>query len=90
MTTTLPAASAPVPEGTLRATPAQNFATIAFAWWLTTGIFVDGWAHNRFGESLETFFTPWHALFYSGFLAVAAWTLWLASRGWRAGRRGLV
>jgi hypothetical protein len=34
---------------------------------------VDGWAHNH--QKPESFFTPWHALLYSGFLATAAW-LW--------------
>lgn len=89
MTTTAPSPSVPAPDAGRRATPVQNLVTIALGWWLTAGIFVDGWAHNRYGESLETFFTPWHALFYSGFLAVAAWVLWLGVRGWRAGRRGL-
>jgi len=89
MTTTAPPSAVSAPGTPSRATPGQNLTTIALAWWLTVGIFVDGWAHNRYGESLETFFTPWHALFYSGFLAVAGWTLWLASRGHRAGRRGL-
>lgn len=88
MTTTAPASSAPVPAAVRRATPGQNLVTLGLGWWLTAGIFVDGWAHNRFGESLETFFTPWHALFYSGFLAVAAWVLWLGVQGWRSGRRG--
>ena len=27
-------------------------------------LFVDGWAHNNL-DQIETFFTPWHALFYS-------------------------
>ena len=40
--------------------------------WLIGGIFVDGWAHNHLAR-LETFFTPWHALLYSGFLAVAGY-----------------
>ncbi|HEY0757095.1 MAG TPA: hypothetical protein VGD98_24290 [Ktedonobacteraceae bacterium] len=39
-------------------------------WWLG-GLFIDGWAHSNIPQ-LETFFTPWHAVFYSGFLAVAA------------------
>ena len=43
---------------------------MVFATWLIVGIFVDGWAHNN--DKPETFFTPWHALFYSGFLATAA------------------
>lgn len=39
--------------------------------WLVGGIHVDGWAHQHV-PSLETFFTPWHALFYSGFITIAA------------------
>ena len=38
--------------------------------WLIGGAFVDGWAHAH--EKVDTtFFTPWHAAFYTGFLAVA-------------------
>ncbi len=36
------------------------------AWWVG-GVFLDGWAHNHIPQ-LETFFTPWHAVLYSGFL----------------------
>jgi hypothetical protein len=42
---------------------------IASIWWLT-GIFIDGWAHSNIPQ-LETFFTPWHAILYSGYLATA-------------------
>ncbi len=35
------------------------------------GLFLDGWAHNNIDGLIETFFTPYHALLYSGFLAVA-------------------
>ena len=38
--------------------------------WLIGGAFVDGWAHTH-GKVDATFFTPWHAVFYTGFLAVA-------------------
>jgi hypothetical protein len=38
--------------------------------WLIGGAFVDGWAHTH-GKVDTTFFTPWHAVFYTGFLAVA-------------------
>jgi len=38
-------------------------------WWLG-GLFVDGWAHSNLTQ-LETFFTPWHALLYSGYLVTA-------------------
>lgn len=77
------------PADVYRASTRQNLLTILLGWWLLGGVFTDGWAHNQFGESLETFFTPWHAAFYSGFLAVTAWCLFLAARGWRQGRRGL-
>src|SRR4051812_15679132 len=43
---------------------------IGAAAWDVTGVFVDGWAHNHI-EGLESFFTPWHAIFYSGFTAMA-------------------
>ncbi|AFZ68146.1 hypothetical protein [Deinococcus peraridilitoris] len=73
----------------LRASPSQNVMTLFVSWWLMIGIFVDGWAHNTFGETLETFFTPWHGVFYSGFLATALWVGILVVRGVRTGRRGL-
>lgn len=38
--------------------------------WFLSGLYLDGWAHNH-GKVDNTFFTPWHAVFYSGFLAVA-------------------
>lgn len=37
-----------------------------FSTWTVIGLFVDGWAHNA-GKP-EDFFTPWHAVLYSGFL----------------------
>ena len=71
------------------ASPLQNIVTLLVGSWLMIGIFVDGWAHNHLGETLETFFTPWHAVFYSGFLATALWVGWLGRLGWLGGRRGL-
>ena len=41
---------------------------VVSVWWLG-GLFIDGWAHSNVPQ-LETFFTPWHAVFYSGYLAV--------------------
>jgi hypothetical protein len=37
--------------------------------WLMAGAYLDAWAHHHF--QLETFFTPWHGVLYSGFLVVA-------------------
>lgn len=50
----------------------ENLVTVSLAAWLIVGLFVDGWAHNNQPE-LESFFTPWHAIFYSGFAATAFW-----------------
>lgn len=48
--------------------------TVVAGTWLVLGIFIDGWAHfNRPG--LETFFTPWHGVLYSGATALFGWLL---------------
>jgi hypothetical protein len=44
----------------------------ALALWFTAGLFLDGWAHTH-GQADETFFTPWHAVLYSGHLAATAY-----------------
>src|SRR5688500_11951518 len=54
----------------------DDLVTSLFATWLIAGLFVDGWALRSLG-GLETLFTPWHALFYTGFLAVAGWLAYL-------------
>lgn len=56
-----------------RLTAREDLLTVLFSAWLIGGIFVDGWAHNN--DKPESFFTPWHGLFYSGFLATAVWML---------------
>jgi hypothetical protein len=40
------------------------------ALWISCGFFLDAWAHGH--VPVETFFTPYHALFYSGMLALIA------------------
>jgi hypothetical protein len=47
-----------------------DWLSIVLSAWFLGGVFLDGWAHNHIA-SLETFFTPWHAVLYSGFFAVA-------------------
>jgi hypothetical protein len=67
----------------------EDLVTAVLAAWLVGGLFVDGWAHNT-RPLLETFFTPWHAVFYSGFAATAGWVGWSVLRrrregaGWRS------
>ncbi|MGH9279600.1 MAG: hypothetical protein ACRD12_16055, partial [Acidimicrobiales bacterium] len=69
-----------------RATRGENLLTVLFASWLIAGVFIDGWAHNN--DKPETFFTPWHGVFYSGFLATAAWMGWMVQRRRAAGAPG--
>ena len=59
----------------------EDLLTVAFSAWLIVGLFVDGWAHNN--NKPESFFTPWHGLFYSGFTATALW-MWSRLRRHRA------
>jgi hypothetical protein len=57
----------------------DDLAVALLATWVVGGLFLDGWAHvNRPG--LETFFTPWHGVFYSGFVAATAVTARLVRR----------
>lgn len=64
---------------------------IGFDWVLSvlgllflSGLYLDGWAHNH-DKVDQSFFTPWHAFFYGGFLLIA---LLLASTLWVNHRRG--
>src|SRR5262245_62035780 len=38
--------------------------------WPLLGGYLDGWAHGHLPTTTETFFTPWHGVLYTGFLAV--------------------
>ena len=76
LTADVPKASLDRPRLSMR----EDLITVALSAWLIVGLFVDGWAHNN--DKPESFFTPWHGLFYSGFTATA---LWLLSRRQRHG-----
>lgn len=39
--------------------------------WIVVGLYLDGSAHHHIPELIESFFTPWHAVLYSGFAASA-------------------
>jgi hypothetical protein len=54
------------PAGSLR----FDWAVIGLSTWFIGGVFTDGWAHTHIPQ-LETFFTPWHAVLYSGYAVVA-------------------
>jgi hypothetical protein len=63
------------------ASPSVEWMYVACCTWFVTGLFLDGWAHNHVPE-LETFFTPWHAVFYSGYFLMAGtlFGLWMKTR----------
>ncbi|WP_169081490.1 hypothetical protein [Paenibacillus sp. PL91] len=54
-----------------KVTTKGHIVTMLLGTWLVLGVFIDGYAHNH--GAVETFFTPWHAILYSGFLACAVW-----------------
>ena len=62
----------------LPSTPLFDWTTLGLAMWCFTGMLIDAWAHKH-GEVDDSFFTPWHAVWYSGFTAYAgyiSWALW--------------
>lgn len=52
---------------------------MGFGLWTMIGLLVDAYFHST-DPGLESFWTPWHALFYSGFTATAAWLVWLSMK----------
>jgi hypothetical protein len=79
---TLPAAE--------RARPAA-IGGLAYDWLMAVlsavflgGLYLDGWAHNH-GRVDQSFFTPWHAFFYSGFALTALVLLATGAINWRRG-----
>ena len=58
--------------------PSGSPHSIAFDWAMAVlsaafvgGVFLDGWAHTH-GRVDQSFFTPWHAVFYAGYVATAS------------------
>src|SRR5579859_5108326 len=51
--------------------------------WFMGGLFLDGAAHAR--NAVDSFFTPWHAILYSGY---AANTIALFAATWRNQAKG--
>jgi hypothetical protein len=63
--------------------PWFEWAVAFFSTWFVVGLYLDGWAHTH--QLPDTFFTPWHAIIYSGVLGAA---LILAGTGFVAWRNG--
>jgi hypothetical protein len=54
----------------------QDLVTTLLAFWMVVGTASDSWAHLH--QKPDTFFTPWHGIVYTGYVALAAWMVWLA------------
>lgn len=61
----------------------DEVASATITAWVVTGLFLDGWAHNV--DKPETFFTPWHGVLYSGFVAGGLWSVYERRRARRLG-----
>jgi hypothetical protein len=55
------------------------------AFWIIAGLFMDGFAHHNLPEPPESFFTPWHAVLYSGFAALAGFLIYQLVSNMRQG-----
>jgi hypothetical protein len=58
-------------RGPIQPTRRFEWTVVVLCTWLMAGAYLDSWAHRHL-TSLETFFTPWHAVLYSGMLAILA------------------
>lgn len=56
-------------RGPARASRSFEWTVIVLCTWLMGGAYLDAWAHRHLTR-LETFFTPWHAVLYSGMFAI--------------------
>jgi hypothetical protein len=56
--------------------------------WMLGGLYLDGWAHRNL-EILDTIWTPWHAVFYSGAIALMTWIGVHVWQNLGQGRQGL-
>lgn len=76
----------------------RDLITSLIGLWIVIGIFIDGWAHVHILDLIDTFFTPWHASFYSGVIAFGLWIAFLIRKsgsvsqlpiGYRGGALGV-
>lgn len=83
---TAPATTAPSIGRVQAATGWYDWLVLAAGVWLVGGGYTDAWAHNHVAL-LDTFFTPWHGVLYSGFAACAVVLggRWLRDRSVPAG-----
>lgn len=71
-----------------RTAPTLDHWVAALSFWLAGGMLLDAWAHHRAHHGtllMETFFNPWHAVLYSGYMALAGF---LVVTAWKNVARG--
>src|SRR5713101_820581 len=73
-------------RGSIPATRRFEWWVVGLSTWLMAGAYLDSWAHRHLAR-LETFFTPWHALLYSGMLAILIFLALTALRNQARGHR---
>ena len=61
-----------------RARWVDDLLVSVFGVWAVLGTVLDSWAH--FSGRVDSFFTPWHAVLYSGTFAMVGWLVWTAWR----------
>src|ERR1700694_387650 len=66
-------------RGPIAPTRRFEWTVVALCTSLMAGAYLDSWAHRHLAR-LETFFTPWHAVLYSGMLAILAFLAITAQR----------
>ncbi|MGH9037287.1 MAG: hypothetical protein ACRD0O_16130 [Acidimicrobiia bacterium] len=57
----------------------EEMITVTLGAWMLVGGFIDGWAHLNVART-DSALSPWHAVFYTGYLALAAWLVQLVRR----------
>src|SRR5437868_14599221 len=56
-------------RGSATRTTQFEWTVVVLCTWLMSGAYLDAWAHRHLAR-LETFFTPWHGVLYSGLFAI--------------------
>jgi len=79
-----------VPRRVLHASPRFEWAVVGLSAAVVSGAHLDSWAHGHVASTLETFFTPWHALLYASLAATTAFLVlcsaWTGARPWEWAR----
>jgi hypothetical protein len=90
LSTINPFATRPAPPRQRSATPGFEWAVVAMGAAVAAGAHLDSWAHGHIAATLETFFTPWHALLYASLGVTTAFLIvtaaWTGARPWDWGR----